>query len=652
MSEALKFFETLMEGLGYGEIFEGVRSVLPETTAVQLLEKMNHGGWLTHYQDRYVKWPREFSLTYCYMEYSMYNVKNEGGFVSATQNLLERVFGPERQMPPIGARLPQSPQSPQAIPPSQNPYDTTGLASELTNYIQPIPQMPGNGFGGYEQYDHSRIPGNRRVRRGVSVSRSYSGQPGVTGAGYARSGNASSSSRVQRRRNSLRRVKPQSRTVPLPVPTGYDAETLQQVFQHRTSPVAAVNPETPSQNPRQYIPLHTIQPTNTNQHVNNEASNINSYQNVNNHQRQSSFVPTHTETSKVQERFSQVFPKVYRNNVPYSFDNYQQTTPIRRSHVETGGSNVNHGHGSSMNVNLAEIARPRRHPGGEELIDDMRKTSGMSSQHSSSGSQQRGPMGPPASQHLQQQRKPAPTPKDGPSAGNLLNIANMLMQTAMATGGNNEGDKVTNMMQTAIPLVAQVANNPAVHSMVNNLVTTFLTPPNSNGPPPPPPPRPTRPDPEDSWGMTSSGSNNKRPTSSKQPIRDSDEFSSNEIDEPEMSSSNTKPVNSRPPPGGGASEMIAGMVQNMISSYIKHLFSPGPGRPPRPSSQKPGSSSGGNNDNQKVDKPTSNDSTESNDIVDVIANAAKPFFISTFGVVPGDPGYGRLLNRRRDEFKR
>lgn len=612
MSEALKFFETLMDGMGYGDIFEGVRSVLPETTAVQLLERINHGGWLTHYQDRYIKWPREFSLGYCYMEYSMYNVQTEGGLVPATQNLLQRVFGPERPIPQMGARLPQPPQPQlQGVPPSPNPYDNS-LAAELTNYIQPIPQMPGNSFGAYDQYENSRIPGNRRVRRGVSVSRSYSTAQEARSTGRSSSNNSG----TVRRRSSVKRVRPQSRTVPLPAeyeqhsPREYQAAPSSQV------PVAA--PVASSQ----YVPMRTIQPN----HNDNNG-------------RQSSFVHTQPqpETSSAYDRYSQVFPKVYRNNVPYSVDSYQQNPPSRRSHLENG------------NLNLAEIARPRRHPGGEEQFDDRNP--------GPTGSQ-RGPMGPPPNAAPQRKQMPPPTAKDGPSAGNLLNIANMLMQTAMASGGGSDGDKVTNMMQTAIPLVAQVANNPTVHNMVNNLVTTFLTPPNANGPPPPPPPRPTRPDPEDSWGPSSSSSNNnKRPSSgSKNPLRDSEELlNSNEIEEPEIMSSNNKPVNSRPPPnsGGGATEMIASMVQNMVSSYIKHIFSPGSGRPPKPSSQRPGSSSNSSpNDKLGVDKPTNNDNKEDKDLVEVIANAAKPFFISTFGVVPGDPGYGRLLNRRRDEYKR
>jgi len=64
------------------------QTVLPTSTATELLKRMDVGGWVGKYQTQYIAYGREFNLGYCYMEYGLYNVANEG-----VGNLVSRVFG-------------------------------------------------------------------------------------------------------------------------------------------------------------------------------------------------------------------------------------------------------------------------------------------------------------------------------------------------------------------------------------------------------------------------------------------------------------------------------------------------------------------------------------------------------------------------------
>jgi hypothetical protein len=628
VAEAFKFVGVLMDAMGWGGVVQGITSVLPSSSAAVLLERIDVGGWMSNYQERYSTWPREFSLGYCYMEYSMYNVANEG-LAQTTNNILSRVFksNPTPQSTVGGMTQGRNPMGHQpnvapmdvlngVPPPPQGPSPYGGGAG-MNNFISPMP-LQENSFNAYGQ------PGNRRVKRGVTVSRSYSAAaPSSSSSSSSGTPNGASNSP---RRAVRRRLISRGRNVP---------------------PAASSSPVVDAPVPLIPVPEASSTTTTTSSPIVNH-SNVSSFTQTlqNFHQSSSSFIPTEAQSPKSQnffapqpqqthfipQHYQQQYHPEQRSDYPQQFTyQQQQPSPLQRSHVVQQPLNPQI---------LTEYARPRRH----ENVPHPPQSQPMSTQ------QGKGKEG------------------GGPSSGaaNLMNIANLLVSTAMSAnngGGGGGGDQVTNIMNTALPLVSQVANSPAIHSMVSNLVTSFLTPPNSNNKPRPPPPSPTPvqnsiDDEGDAYNDDSLEQD--RPSSSKPPKNQ--DMDSNELDEPAISPSSNRPSNSAPPNnsgggsgGGGAdgSSIISSMMSQMIKTYISHLFggSGGGGNKPSHSNNKPPSSSNpkpSSSDTDKIDTPE-----ESKDIVDVLTNVAKPFFMSYFGIVPGEPGFGKLRirdNRRDSEY--
>lgn len=196
---------------------------------------------------------------------------------------------------------------------------------------------------------------------------------------------------------------------------------------------------------------------------------------------------------------------------------------------------------------------------------------------------------------------------------NLMNMANMLMQVA-AGGNGGDGDKVTGLLQNALPLLGQVATSPMVQGVVSNIVANFLTPPDNNKPQQQRPP---------SQKFSSIGEENNEIEPLPRP--------------PVQQSTN----NGRPPPQQQQEDSgLIGMLGQIAQTYVKHYFS-SKNPPPRPVTPKPT-----NNPEKNSIPSTSTQASplaeEKSDIVETISEVAKPFFISYFGLVPGVPGFGQL----------
>lgn len=614
VAEAFKFVGSLMESLGYGDVVQGITTVLPSTTAAELLERVDVGGWVSNYQERYISYPREFSMGYCYVEYGLYNVASEG-IVAATSNLLSRVFksnsgptlnNPNRSnMPPTLQEM-----NVQGGPPG---YPNMPPPMGPSNYISPMGME-----NSYPVYGHHGLPGNRRMKRGVTVSRSYSA---ATNAG---SKPQQSRHPYFNNRASIRRVKPQGRTSSSSLADSY---VMEDIIYGNGSREAAFKPENVRVHPQQ-LTTATTTTTPAPSRVHYEPS--------------SSFVPTKPEVQYQYQFYPQTGPSSQSaesgptHSNPHYYQ-YASREPINRS-------------GKPLMPSLTSYARPRRHyKNGQPVEDDASIEKG----------------------------------KEGSSGGSLINIANMIMQTAMASGSNNGGggnggDPMAAIMQNALPLVSQVATSPMVQGMVSNLVTSFLTPPSR---PPPPPPhmdvdkRPSDGNKhKDNEVLVESSykpeSNSKPP---KFPYKD-DLLESNKVPEKPVSnhldrpnkndhSVNNNSNNDDKRPGGdgglGALASILGgagssglgsMVSQMVQTYLNFMFS----------EPKPSSGSGGSNKPSKppknkkgeAAKPSDSGSSGPKDIVESIAEVAKPFFISYFGVVPGEPGFGKLsISSRLDKFR-
>ncbi|CAG7818600.1 unnamed protein product [Allacma fusca] len=228
LAEAFQFVGALMRSLGFGEVADGVAHVLPASTASDLLERIDVGGWVGTYQDKYVMWSREFNLGYCYVEYGLYNIASDG-FVATTSNLIARLFKSNSQ------------------PPS--------MSNHMNNYISPMSSMSDNFKSAFP--GHPGLPGNRRVRRSepnVSVSRSYTS---VGGRQRRLTRTQTQARSPLEQLASIARIETASPLGPPPVSTPtIEKRYSQQQYQPMPQPLPLQHQHQPSQQfPSQHMPI-------------------------------------------------------------------------------------------------------------------------------------------------------------------------------------------------------------------------------------------------------------------------------------------------------------------------------------------------------------------------------------------------------------
>ncbi|OXA60835.1 hypothetical protein Fcan01_04638 [Folsomia candida] len=630
VAEAFKFLTSLMDSIGYGDVVQGITSVLPASTAAELIDRVDVGGWVSNYQDRYMTWPREFSMGYCYLEYSLFNMANEG-FSATANNLMNRLFKNQRSGSSSGGPSNMNLLNTLGLPPHHQPLGEllpggssgtpiySNNVNNVNNYISPMaPQLQDNGVP-YGAYGHPGMPGNRRVRRGVTVSRSYSGVGETTGSDPSRPTGIRRIVRkkvVPRARNAPSSTLLNSSVSPQLVITDPTTTTTTTSTTTTEIPEIILGNRTVSFIPSSFVPSEPLIP------------------------QQHSYNP-HNSQPQQQQPVSLTNPHYYQNQY-YQYEVPQHQFPTPNQHTQQGYIQRSHQAQQPQNPSLVEFARPRRNPNAQP---DNHHGGNYQSHY------QNQPMGPPPlprsrqAQPQQQQQQNA-NKKEGPSAGNLMNIANMLMQTAMAGNNNNNGDQVSNIMQNAIPLVSSVATNPAIQNMVSSLVTSFLTPPQKPSPPPPtskpPTTTPASQNLDDSYELSDDSQEDARPVKPVKQEPESNEIDNNSITSSSSSNTNAKPTS--PPPetsgGGDGGGMLPNLLSQMVSTYVKYLLGAGGGGPP------PTTKPSGINNRQPLAGSSKPSSSEPKDIVEMICNVAKPFFMSYFGVVPDDPGFGKLrINR-------